>query len=98
MTKKEIKKKIEDSFSLANMLNTAMGGHMESFRIVSTSLIDGGHVAYVYNLKENRLEFHMKNTDEHCATGIQSKDVPEKLSEILSRTDFIIRKYTWLGE
>ena len=85
MTKKEIKRRIEDSFSLANILNTAMAGHMDSFRIVSTQLKDGGQVVYFYNLKENRLEFHMKNTDEHQGITMQSKDVPETLSEILSR-------------
>ncbi len=98
MTKKEIKKRIEDSFSLANMLNTAMGGHMDSFKIVGTPLKCGGYVAYVYNLKENRLEWHMKNTDVHEGTRMQSKDVPEKLSEILSQTECIVKKYVWFGE
>ena len=98
MTKKEIKKRIEDSFSIANMLNTGMDGNMKSFRIVSTSLIDGGHVDYYYNLKENRLEFHLKNNDVHEGIRMQSKDVPEKLSEILSQANFVVKKYRWLGE
>lgn len=98
MTKEEIRKRIEDSFSLANILNTALAGHMENFRIVSTPLKDGGQVVYFYNLKENRLEFHMKNTDEHQGVTMQPKDVPETLSEILSRIDFLVKKYVWFGD
>ena len=96
MTKKILKKKIEDAFSLANMLNTKMGGDMDSFRIVSTSLVDGGYFDWYYDLRENRLEWH--NKDIHQGIRLKPREVPEKLSRILSNCDFVVKKYIWLGE
>ena len=96
MTKKKLKKKIEEVFSLANMINTKVSGNMDSFRIVSTPLKDGGHFDWYYDLRENRLEWHTK--DIHQAIRLKPREVPEKLSRILSNCDFVIKKYIWLGE
>ena len=98
MTKNELKKKIEGSIALTNKLNVAMQGGIQHFRIVTAKLKDGGQVDYYYDLETGKLIFQFKNTDSAMGTKKSLNDVPEFLSELLSQTDCIVRKYVWLGE